>query len=41
MLIWIPLATIAVVGALRISKATLLALEYRNKAREFRSEDPR
>lgn len=41
MLIWIPLTAIAVVGALRLSKAALLALEYRNKAREFRSEGPR
>jgi len=41
MLIWIPVTAIAVVGALRISKAALLALEYRNKAREFRSEGPR
>jgi len=41
MLIWIPVTAIAVVGALRISKAALLALEYRNKAREFRSGDAR
>lgn len=41
LLIWIPVTAIAVVGALRISKAALLALEYRNKAREFRSEGPR
>lgn len=41
MLIWIPVTAIAVTGALRISKAALLALEYRNKAREFRSEGPR
>jgi len=41
MLIWIPLTAVAVIGALRISKAALLALEYRNKAREFRSEGPR
>lgn len=40
MLIWIPVTAIAVIGALRISKAALLALEYRNKAREFRSGDP-
>jgi uncharacterized protein (DUF983 family) len=40
-LLWIPLTAIAVVGALRISKAALLALEYRNKAREFRSGDSR
>jgi len=41
MMIWIPVTAIAVVGALRISKAALLALEYRNKASEFRSEGPR
>jgi len=41
LLIWIPVTAIAVVGALRVSKAALLALEYRNKAREYRSEGPR
>nr|WP_066808060.1 DUF983 domain-containing protein [Sphingomonas asaccharolytica] len=41
MLIWIPVTAIAVVGALRVSKAGLLALEYRNKARGFRSGDAR
>jgi uncharacterized protein (DUF983 family) len=41
LLIWIPVTAIAVVGALRLSKAGLLALEYRNKAREYRHEDPR
>jgi len=41
MLIWIPVTAVAVVGALRISKAVLLALEYRNKAHEFRSGDAR
>ena len=40
-LLWIPVTALAVIGALRISKAALLALEYRNKAREFRSGDPR
>jgi uncharacterized protein (DUF983 family) len=40
-LIWIPVTAIAVMGALRISKAALLALEYRNKASEFRSGDTR
>lgn len=33
-LIWIPLTVGAVVGGLRISKAALLAAEYRNKAGE-------
>lgn len=41
LLIWIPVTVIAVLGALRVSKAGLLALEYRNKAREYRSEGPR
>lgn len=40
-LLWIPLSAAAVLLALRVSKAGLLALEYRNKAREFRSEGPR
>ncbi|MGN6818535.1 MAG: DUF983 domain-containing protein [Sphingomonas sp.] len=40
-LIWVPLSAAAVVAALRVSKAGLLALEYRNKAREARSEDAR
>lgn len=39
-LLWIPLSAAAVLLALRVSKAGLLALEYRNKAREFRSEGP-
>lgn len=41
MVIWIPVTLAAVLGALRVSKAALLALEYRNKAREARSEDAR
>ena len=35
-LIWPPLATIAVIGLLRVAKAMLLALEYRHRAREGR-----
>ena len=35
-LLWVPLTTIAVVGCLRVSKAALLILEYRNQAREGR-----
>ena len=38
-LIWVPVSTVAVVAALRVSKAALLALEYRNKAREAQSGD--
>ncbi|HEX7848527.1 MAG TPA: DUF983 domain-containing protein [Sphingomonas sp.] len=41
LLIWIPLSAAAVVASLRVSKAALLALEYRNKAREARSGDMR
>ena len=33
-LIWIPLTVAAVLGGLRVSKAALLAAEYRNKAGE-------
>ncbi len=40
-LIWVPVSVVAVVAALRVSKAALLALEYRNKAREARGEDVR
>lgn len=39
LLIWTPLTAVAVIGSLRVSKAALLALEYRNKAREARSGD--
>jgi len=41
LLLWIPLSAAAVLAALRVSKAALLALEYRNKAREARSGDAR
>lgn len=40
MLLWIPLTTIAVVGSLRVAKAALLILEYRNQAREGRIQPP-
>jgi uncharacterized protein (DUF983 family) len=33
-LLWVPLATILTIGLLRLSKALLLALEYRHLARE-------
>lgn len=33
-LLWAPLTVAAVVGALRVAKAALLTLEYRNQARE-------
>jgi len=36
LLIWPPVTLAAVLGSLRIAKAALLALEYRNAAREGR-----
>lgn len=33
-LLWVPLATLAVILSLRAAKAALLALEYRHRARE-------
>lgn len=38
-LLWVPLTAVAVVGSLRVSKAALLALEFRHKAAEGRLED--
>ena len=38
-LLWLPLTAIAVVGALRVAKGLLLALEYRTRAREGRISD--
>jgi uncharacterized protein (DUF983 family) len=38
-LLWLPLAIGAVVLSLRVAKAALLALEYRNSAREGRIKD--
>lgn len=38
-LLWVPVTAAAVVGSLRIAKAALLALEFRHKAAEGRSED--
>jgi len=35
-LVWIPVATALTVGGLRVSKAWLLAQEYRHRAREGR-----
>jgi len=35
-LLWVPLATVAVIGSLRVAKGLLLALEYRHRAREGR-----
>ncbi len=39
-LLWVPLTAAAVVGSLRVSKAALLALEFRHKAAEGRQEGP-
>jgi uncharacterized protein (DUF983 family) len=39
-LLWVPLTTAGVLYALRISKAALLALEYRNQAHEGRLATP-
>jgi len=33
-LLWFPLATVAVIFSLRVAKALLLSLEYRHRARE-------
>lgn len=35
-ILWVPVTTALVIGCLRVSKAALLILEYRNKAREGR-----
>jgi uncharacterized protein (DUF983 family) len=40
-LIWPPVALVLVVGTLRITKALLLALEYRHEAREGQRSDPK
>ncbi|HEX7656653.1 MAG TPA: DUF983 domain-containing protein, partial [Sphingomonas sp.] len=37
--IWIPVTALAVVLALRVAKGALLALEYRNAAREGRIKE--
>lgn len=36
LLLWLPLTVLATIASLRIAKAALLALEYRNRAREGR-----
>jgi uncharacterized protein (DUF983 family) len=38
-LLWVPLAAAMTVGLLRLAKGLLLALEYRNRAREGRVQD--
>ena len=35
-LLWLPIATISIIGSLRIAKGVLIAIEYRNAAREGR-----
>jgi uncharacterized protein (DUF983 family) len=39
-LLWVPITTAAVIGCLRVSKAALLILEYRNRASEGRLAGP-
>lgn len=39
--LWAPLAAVMVVGSLRLAKGMLIALEYRNAAREGRVAGPR
>lgn len=38
-LLWVPLTLVLVIGGLRVTKAFLLASEYRNDAREADSRD--
>ena len=38
-LLWLPLASVAVIGSLRLAKGLLLALEFRHRAREGRIAD--
>lgn len=38
-LLWLPLTALLVVGLLRVAKAALLVLEFRNRAREGRLEE--
>ncbi len=38
MLVWVPLALLLGFGLLRPMKATLIALQYRNRAEEARLE---
>jgi len=39
-LLWIPIATVLVIGLMRVAKALLLALEYRHRAAEGRIASP-
>ena len=38
-ILWLPLTALAVLGSLRFAKAALIALEYKNRAREGRLKD--
>jgi uncharacterized protein (DUF983 family) len=38
-LLWVPVATALTLGLLRLAKGLLLALEYKNRAREARLQD--
>ena len=39
-ILWVPLTAALVIGALRVAKGMLLALEYRHRAREGRIAPP-
>lgn len=39
-ILWVPLTAFLTIGLLRLGKALLLALEYRNQAQEGRLKDP-
>lgn len=40
LILWIPLVLVLTIGLLRLAKGLLLALEYKNAAREGRLRDP-
>lgn len=40
LILWIPLVLVLTIGLLRFAKGLLLALEYKNAAREGRLRDP-
>jgi len=39
-LLWLPLTLVLTIGLLRVAKGVLLALEYKNRAREGRLVEP-
>ena len=40
LILWVPITIVLTVGSLRIAKGLLLALEYKNEAREGRIVEP-